>query len=143
MREVKFRAWDKTRKEYLSGGKVLISIEQGKRPKRNIIYLDILKDPDMYRKRFIIEQCTGLKDISGNETYEGDILKYYSGSENLFMIVRFGEYKEDCGSNLGFYVEHIKKEQEYYRKDLLFWLEESEVIGNINENPELLEAVNE
>ncbi len=32
MREIKFRAWDKSRNEYLSAGNVFISVNPGSRP---------------------------------------------------------------------------------------------------------------
>ena len=88
-------------------------------------------------------RCTGKADVKNKDAFEGDILKQHSISKELFMIIRYGEHSEGCGSNLGFYVEHIRKEQEYFRKDLLFLMDDSEVVGNIFENPELLEVANE
>ena len=66
MREILFRAWDKVRREYLSGGEVFIAIQRGKNPK-NTFYLDILKDPDLYKDRFELEQFTGLTDKNGKK----------------------------------------------------------------------------
>lgn len=78
MIEKKFRAYDTVRNEYLSAGKVLISIEAGNYPK-NIIYLDILKHPDNYKNRFIIEQYSGFKDKDQKEGYENNL---YSFTDN-------------------------------------------------------------
>lgn len=58
-------------------------------------------------------------------------------------IITFGRYVHD----LGFYVDWKgapAESRKYYpgwRQDLFYWLEETplEVIGNIHENPELLE----
>lgn len=65
-------------------------------------------------------QSTGLKDISGSEIYEGDILK--TSIKNL--VVEWVP-KGACWGIGCHYLFH------YY--------ETSEVIGNIYENPELLE----
>ena len=87
-------------------------------------------------------QCTGLKDKNGKLIWENDIVKEFnsSGDEwNLSQIV-FGEYS----LNLGWCTKGIKTLHEYNRRlfNVGFGTSEAgkcEVIGNIFDNPELLE----
>lgn len=99
-----------------------------------------------YFEAKFIEQCTGLEDKNGRLIYEGDIVKAEVEEPELKVIgiITFGRYVHD----LGFYVEWKgapAESRKYYpgwRQDLFYWLEEAplEVIGNIHENPELLET---
>jgi len=93
-------------------------------------------------------QYTGCKDVYGEEIYEGDILEDMSENtvtyKRLRMIVRFGEFNalESGLQNLGFYVEIPKDKHTYiWSRSLKFWLEGDgvRVIGNVFDNPELLE----
>lgn len=89
------------------------------------------------------EQCTGLKDKNGTLIYEGDIIKNEVEEEkDIFGIISFGQND----MNFGFYVKWMgdgAEPRKYYpgwRHDLCFWLNEGWiVIGNIHENPEVLE----
>ena len=75
-------------------------------------------------------QSTGLKDKKGKEIFEGDILYGYAG-EDFWEIVEFDT-----------------EEGKWIRKDILYnsklGLSENnefmEIVGNIYENPELLEV---
>lgn len=85
----------------------------------------------------IIEQCTGLKDKNGNLIYEGDIVIIPDDWEEYGFLA--GEVREVYFEEGGFRLKPKK-----YRKCRGHWLEDTkdfEVIGNIHENPELLESV--
>jgi len=92
----------------------------------------------------ILMQYTGLKDANGKEIYEGDIVKYVAGKnyENTGVVIWADEknsfnlktYPFMCG-----FVIHNEKES---KTDKFEWDETNymQVVGNIYENPELLES---
>lgn len=88
-------------------------------------------------------QYTGSKDIKGIEVYEGDIIPFHLDS-NVKGVVKFGEYTDwNCKrptQHIGFYVDFTGEHKRINRKDLGYWVEVSYVIGNIYDNPELLEG---
>ena len=90
MRQIKFRAWDKGRKEFISGGMILIAALCGSNPKNSPIYLDYKPcdacklpsnharrqgNADHYKDRFVLQQFTGFKDQHGKEWWETDIIE--------------------------------------------------------------------
>lgn len=87
-------------------------------------------------------RCTGLKDKNGNLIWENDIIKYHFG--NVYAQIRYGAYQSCFDSqkteHIGFYVDW--SESRNYRKDLGYWINmvNAEVVGNIFDNPELLES---
>lgn len=101
-------------------------------------------------------QCTGLKDKNGNLIWENDILlqktteKHWCEWQRM-GLVKYGEHDWNEGvygyKNIGFFVEPIVKEGDETRmkpglcqEDLVFENYPYEVIGNIFDNPELLES---
>lgn len=120
----KLRAWDKLDKiisEVLSIDFLI-----------NVAELYYRKEDEQYVKPFsdiILEQSTGLKDKNGKEIFEGDIVEYH----HLGIVKAVVVYK-----NGSWYLDNIAQENQL---DLLWTeCELGEVIGNIHENPELLEV---
>ncbi|MBF1033775.1 MAG: hypothetical protein HXL02_03370, partial [Candidatus Nanosynbacter sp.] len=77
----------------------------------------------------IVEQFTGLKDINGAEIFEGDIVKYGDNVGEVF-------YDSECAcfNVSGFYNGSQDYPTMAFNEHAVM-----EVIGNIHENPELLE----
>lgn len=122
-REVKYRVWDKNSNQMLFGGKDFneIPVVAG-RPLR-------LKNGGLSINYTLVEY-TGLLDKNGVEIYEGDIVTplLINGSITL------GEVKYIDG---GFMAKQIGAER--LVENLRYCVKLVKVIGNIYENPELLE----
>lgn len=88
---------------------------------------------------YTICQYTGLTDKNENKIWENDVC-YYDDID--VCVVRFGEYDNNTGhKHVGFYTAW-RKYKYMFRSDIGFWVKEREleVIGNIFDNPELLEG---
>lgn len=139
MREIRFRAWKKEEKKMI-----------------NIAIPSIFNMEDS-----VMMQFTGLKDKKGKEIYEGDIL--YSKFLELYYVVKFTDTpitnKHDSyADNVECWCEEVINPEEDDWDSDLYWDEKEddmrvrfpikdkcseEIMGNIYENPELLEAKDE
>lgn len=82
-------------------------------------------------------EYTGLTDKNGKKIFEGDVVKDSAG---ICGEVKFGLYAAGFSipdSNQGFYIEFPEKS--LYRKELGYWRNKIVVVGNVFDNPELLE----
>lgn len=123
MREIKFRAWDKTARKMMMPA--WLCNEDGCSPSDDGGW----NNPEPYyldsKNHHILMQFTGLKDKSGKEIYEGDIVTCPDLDE-----VYFCEWDEDFA---GFDFNVKGKYTQEYLGGAQY--KNIEIIGNIYENP--------
>ena len=136
MREIKFRAWDKATK--IMNEVTTLNLERSiveLKDKDGVYHIARFKDG-----KIKLMQFTGLQDCNGVDIYEGDIVEisqtdykeqetYDSKSEVVFVDGAFKLVFYDLADE--FYLDLKDSTIDYV-----------EVIGNICENPELLEVEN-
>ncbi len=138
MREIKFRAWHKKYKRMYKVMSLNMDEREGvwahvwgRDPINNSDFLFAIQPKDI-----VVMQYTGIKDKSGEEIYEGDILdaSYMSplSGERIQKIYKVFH------KNATFYVEMIDTHANMDRS-LQFVNKDAEIIGNIYDNPELSE----
>lgn len=132
-REMKYRVWDNENKSYndpYSSAYYAMAQDGGL---DFYVHGDHWKgaDPDTY----VVEQYTGLKDKNGKEIYEGDIVKVYTWTN----LTKGMEYRY---TTKVFWQERYAQFNTTYNDALSNEITQDffEVIGNIHENPELLEG---
>ena len=123
MRDIKFRAWDNNEEWMVDD--MILSFDG------EILTDDVQPHDTPYKEveladegRYELMQYTGMKDVKGVEIYEGDILQ----SEHYFKYKVV--FKGDCWRCES--LKNSRFKNRFIGRDL-------KVIGNIYENPELLE----
>lgn len=137
MREIKFRAWDKDSEKMLLAENILKICFLGKNPTPNMIVYSDKKISEYeeidkkYCHNFELMMYTGVNDCKNKEIYEGDIFVHNNQKfEVIYDDTRFiGVDGDRSGKGYCCYVDSHYKDGS----------SSIEVIGNIYENPELLE----
>ena len=124
MRGIKFRVWDKKNNHWLEPDFFCISLS-------GILW--IFNDAEhLQQDEFDIQQYTGLKDKNGEEVYEGDIVHYLMGAIDMVGSVGWDTL------NSCFAINANKDDETWHPLILSFAEYGYEVIGNVYENPELV-----
>ena len=125
MKGLKFRVWDKERECYLDetelagvtpDGECILYIEE-----EEISKLEI-------EGNYTLEQYAGLTDKNGKEIYEGDVV-------NIQGIKYYVDFEHG-----GFWFNNDNRKWKANRPFTHFQeINDTEVVGNVHENPDLLE----
>ena len=125
----KFRAWSKAEKIMSNVNK--LDFYNG--------VIDVLSFEAIEIEKVVLMQSTGLKDKNGKEIFEGDILKGENGNLAIYRHPTLGFYIIDSSNTECFFADGVDVGVKEFNENLKYISKGLEVIGNIYENPELLE----
>ena len=129
MRDIKFRAWLKSNK--LMYNVLCVDIAE----KKAFIEHSDMRGYAKYPEEIKLMQCIGLKDKSGKDIYEGDIVKAISFARWIGVV----KYSDE---NQAFIFNDLDKKYRGYSTAFMNQFDDGfEILGNIYENPELLKEL--
>lgn len=126
----KFRAWSTFKNEwvkhfYITESGLIYNMEQPHR--------DLIGAVPVEKSGLILMQSTGLKDKNGVEVFDGDIVKLQYTIASDFELFEVRQFRGGMWR-----IDNRRRGSDLWLRN-----EDCEVIGNIHENPELLESVEE
>jgi uncharacterized phage protein (TIGR01671 family) len=124
----KFRGWDISQKEWINPARIEIYSSDG--------ILQDLYDPE--GTDVIIQQFTGLTDLTNKEIFEGDICNLYIYSRRISGVRPVIELGDIRFHKHGFCFFSKETDGEYIGSLISGVRDGFEIVGNILENPELL-----
>lgn len=116
MREVKFRAWDNSKKK-MSYNLAQMGLDG---------FFSLNEEISILQRTHKLMQYIGLKDKNGKDIFEGDVIKCYDKDSYIILTVTWHS------KLTGFSPFICSREPDWDDFD------EFEVIGNIHEHPELI-----
>lgn len=137
MRDIKFRAWSGKQGAFIQEAFSVLADGSGIRitiPVDDDVVQDV--NAEFYfqdNDNLAVQQFTGLKDKNGVEIYEGDLVEFKLGGEKVIGAVSYMDSQAR-------WVKTFTPSYGAGEKDLSSYASSHEVVGNIYESPELLEA---
>ncbi|NQN50354.1 hypothetical protein HPA16_08385 [Streptococcus suis] len=132
----KFRAWNTFHNKwvkhfYITENGLIYNMEQPHR--------DLIGAVPIEKSGLVVMQSTGVFDVNGKEIFEGDVAKstWFKGYDDCVGYRKAGivVYRDGC-----FCIEYPGEAEKGYLSIMLKCAVSVEIIGNIYENPELLEG---
>lgn len=123
----KFRAWDKETKTMYDVKSIVYTLGSMLCVNRSALF----PERTLYFEDTPVMQSTGLADENGKEIFEGDVVHAYGEDTYLIGVIEYFDNAYCIKNKTGIY------------NPLWINAEQYEIIGNIYENPEVVEGLNE